>query len=438
MQIFAFTECPDFHALLEVECKEITGVRPVIHRSVDDLKNMIGLFSSVDALIVDVPEEAQKIKELREFLKGNSLRIKKSLILGNERGTNGTMRLFTRMEIMELFDELKTYCKPDVEPQIGWTAIPLCTLIHFKSVPFDLYIRLSDKKYIKRIPAHEEIGKELLASLNEKGVTEMFCDKKYNRDFSMMLINNMINKVDRPYDSFIEQLKAQEEVFGTTKEIIQNLGLSGRVVEVCETAIEKMCLDILSEPNQLSAYLLAMKNDKNLAFHFKIVNLTNYIGTQLILEMKLPKTDEQVKKFVFASYFCDMTLKNPAFHYHRKAEDSDVLSLEEQNEVNFHALKASELVVTYKDCPKEVSLIIRQHHGSFSGIGFPAEKSNQLLPLSKVLIVSQDLAYSILTNEDAPVLETLKLFLKRHRTSALNDLIETLEGSFREKMRQTA
>jgi hypothetical protein len=150
--------------------------------------------------------------------------------------------------------------------------------------------------------------------------------------------------------------------------------------------------------------------------------------------MKLSQIEEQVKKFVFASFFCDMTLKNPALHYHRRIEDFSALSSDEQSEVNFHALRASELVAGYRDTPKEVGLIVRQHHGSFSGIGFPLEKSSQLLPLSKVLIISQDLAFSVLTNEDAPVLETLKGFLKKHKTSALNDLIETLECSFREKL----
>lgn len=437
MQIFAYTECTDFQSLLEVECREITGVRPVIHSTVEDLKNMIGLFPVVDILIVDFPDEFSRIKELKDFLVINAGRIKKAIILGNEHGTSGNMKLFTRSEIPELFEELRGRHNPDAVPKTGWTAIPLCTLIHFKTVPFDLFIRLSDQKFVKRIHAFEEIGQEILDALTQKGMNELYCEKKFNRDFSMMLINNMINKVDRPYDSFIEQMKAHDEVFGTTKEIIQNLGLSGRVIEVCETAIERMCLDVLNEPDEFSAYLLAMKNDKNMAFHFKLVSLTNYLGTQLIMEMNLSNLDEQVKKFIFASYFCDMTLKNPAFHYHRKAEDSEALSLEEQNEVNFHALQASELVAGYRDTPKEVSLIIRQHHGSFGGIGFPLEKSNQLLPLSKILIVSQELAFCILTSVDTPILEVLRRFLKNHHSSGLSELLRVLEESFREKMNET-
>ena len=438
MQIFAYTECPDFHALLEVECKECTGVRPVIHSSVEDLKNILGLFPTIDVLVLDFPDNVSKVFQLRDLLVKNSSRVKKTLVLGTEKGSNGNVHLYTRMEIMDLFGELRLISRPDELAPSGWTTIPFCTLVHFKSVPFDLYLRLSDKRYVKRIHAHEEIGEELLASLHEKGVTEMFCERKYNRDFSMMLINNMINKVDKSYGSYIEQLKAQEEVFGTTKKIIQELGLSGRIIEVCEATTERMCLDVLSTPDEFSAHLLSLKNDKSLMFHFKLINLTNYIGTQLILDMNLNNVEEQVKKFVFASFFCDMTLKDTALHYVRKAEDTMGLSLEEQNEVNFHALQASELVSHYRETSKEVSLIIRQHHGSFGGIGFPDEKSNQLLPLSKILIISQDLAYTILTNGDAPVLETLKVFLKKHRSSGLKDLLNVLENNLTHQIKEIA
>lgn len=438
MQIFAYTECPDFHALLEVECKECTGIRPVIHSSVEDLKNMLGLFPTIDVLVLDFPDNITKIYQLRDLLLKNTGRVKKALVLGNEKGSTGNIQLYTRMEIMDLFGELRLMSRPDELAPSGWTTIPFCTLVHFKSVPFDLYLRLSDKRYVKRIHAHEDIGEELLSTLHEKGVTEMFCERKYNRDFSMMLINNMINKVDKTYGSFIEQLKAQEEVFGTTKKIIQQLGLTGRVVEVCEAATERMCLNVLSTPDEFSAHLLSLKNDKSLMFHFKLINLTNYIGTQLILDMKLTNAEEQVRKFVFASFFCDMTLKNTALHHIRKSEDTTGLSLEEQNEVNFHALQASELVSHYKDTPKEVSLIIRQHHGSFGGIGFPVEKSGQLLPLSKILIISQDLAYTILTHGDAPVLETLTGFLKKHRSSGLKDLLNILENNLTHQIKEVA
>lgn len=437
MQIFAYTESPEFQALLEIEVKDLTGARPIVRTTLDELKSLLDIFQSIEMLIVDLPENIADAMELKEFLLGSKNRIKKALVLGHESGANENIQAFRRIEISEMFHTLKSFYAPAETQKSGWTAIPLCTLIHFQTLPFDLYIRLSDNRFVKRIPAFEEVDKDLISSLETREVKELFCDKKHNREFSMMLINNMINKVDRPYSSIIEKLRANAEVFRTTKEIILNMGLNGRVIEVCESSVEQMCMEVLSESDTFSSYLLTLKNDDSLTFQYKLITLTNYIGTQLIMEMDRGNYHEEVKKFVFASYFCDMTL-NPDLLFHRKADDACALSLHEQNEVNFHALKASELVANYKNMPKEVSLIIKQHHGSLSGIGFPVEKSEQLLPLSKILIVSQDLAHAILSDNSTPALEVLRKFLLQNRCKGLQELVNSLETCFQEKFKETA
>lgn len=430
MQVFAFTDNPEFQALLEVEVREITGHRPIVRNTIDELKSLLSIFESINYLVIDYPESLNAIVEIKEFIRSSGKRIKNIFVLSNDAHSNEDhVKVFPRQDIAELFESIKADFSPKELPVYSWTAIPLCTLIHFESLPFDLYIRLSDQKYVKRIPAFEKVDSTVIEGFKDKKIDALYCEKKYNRDFSMMLINNMINKVDRKYDSVESELRANEEVFETTREIIQNLGFSGRVIEVCEASIEKMCLDVLNDPGEFSAYLLSLKKNKNLAFQYKLITLTNYIGTQLIQEMNLPNQPDQVMKLVFASFFCDMTLLNPGLLYHRKAVDAESLSLQEQNEVNFHALKASELVSHYKNSPKEVSLIIRQHHGSFSGIGFPDEKSSQLLPLSKILVVSQELAFAILSDDDTPALEVLRKFLKRNRCSGLQELLNCLEGS---------
>jgi hypothetical protein len=82
-----------------------------------------------------------------------------------------------------------------------------------------------------------------------------------------------------------------------------------------------MCLDVLKEPDEFSAYLLSLKNDPKREFQFKLINLTNYIGSQLILDMNLLQGDEQVKKLVFASYFSDMIIRNPVLLHYRRPEE---------------------------------------------------------------------------------------------------------------------
>lgn len=432
-QVFAYTQSFEFGALLEVECKESTGLRPVIHGSVEELKSILDILHSVDVLVIDLPEDLSVSLDLKEFLLNCMNRTKKIFVLGNESGINGNIRLFSRSEVADLINDLKAFFVTEEIPQTGWTEIPLCTLVHFTALPFDLFIKLSDNRYVKRFPAFEDVGRNLVDALKAKGVEELYCEKKHGRDFSMLLINNLINQVDREYPSLSEELTAHNQVFETTQKIIQELGVSSRVVEVCEAGFEKMYEKVMKGPSEFNKYLQALTSEKNLAFGFKFINLTNYIGVQLILDMKMPEEEEQIKKFIFSSYFCDMTLKNHNLIFYRKAEDgSGDLTLDDQNALNFHALRASELVSTYKGAPPDAAVIVRQHHGSPTGIGFPVDKTHLLLPLSKILIISQDLAFAILTNEKIPARHVLLNFVEKNRYPGLMALLTVMEGYSKE------
>lgn len=429
MQIFAYTENPEFHALLEVEVKEITGRRPVVRTTFEELTSLLGIFQTIECLIVDANGSKARKEDLKFFLEDSQGTVKQAIVVGTLDVQLPHVKFVDLNAVSEVFDEIRRQFSPEEKVEFSWSGMPVEALVHFESLPFDLFIKLSDDRYVKRIPAFEKVDVETIKAFQAKNLNTLYFDRKFNRDFSMMLINNMINKVDRSYPTIPLKMKANEEVFETTKQIIQTLGLKGRVVDVCDASIDSMCNEVLADPSEFSEHLKNLKADRSLSFQFRLITLTNYIGTQLILETGMANGDEQVKKLIFSSYFCDMTLKNPGYLYHRTTESVNALGTHEQSEVNFHALKASHLVAQYKDAPAEVSLIIQQHHGSFSGIGFPKEKSPQLHPLAKILIVAQDLAFAILADESAPAMEVLRRFLRQNRCSGLQELLDALEGT---------
>lgn len=434
----AFTECPEFHALLEVECKEMTGLRPMVYAEVEDLKGMLDLLQTVDVLVIEEPENQKTLFDLREVITNYAPHIKHIFVLGENCKDLKGIKFFQRIFITELFEAIKKSFVPVEKKVSGWTAIPLMAFAHFERLPFDLFVKITDEKYVKRIPAYEEINETLIAEFKKRGISDLYCEKEHNRDFSVMLINNMINKVDKEYDSIEAKISASNQVFITTREIIQNLGIASRVINVCEAAIDRITQDVYPEKNRFGAYVRKLKDQKDLEFHYRLIELTSFIGAQLIEDMNFSNKPEQVKKLVFASYFCDMTLINPTHIHYRRPETTEKLGLEEHNKINFHALRASELVSTYKDTPKEVSLVIRQHHGSFSGIGFPAQKSSELLPLSKILVISQDLAYAILTDERGCALEVLRHYVRSNRGGHFQELLELLERSMGQNLKESA
>jgi response regulator RpfG family c-di-GMP phosphodiesterase len=293
---------------------------------------------------------------------------------------------------------MKTIFGQEKASSEGYISIPIDSFIHFKTLPFDLYIKLGESNYVKRINANEDIDEQAILKLKEKGVAEFHFERKFNRDFSIMLINNMINKVESKYTSMDAQLKATNEVFLTTKEIVQSIGLPPKVIQVCESVMERITTDVALNKDKLSSYLTEMKSKSALNFQFRLVELTSFIATQMIETEDAPGKEDNIKKVVFASFFCDISLKdNEHLHLRDNASLKDVWP-EDKKMILEHAFKSSEIVAKYKNAPEQTAEIVKQHHGSPSGIGFPEAVTSDLLPMAVCLMAAQELAYQFLMN----------------------------------------
>lgn len=395
-QVIAFTQRLEFKTLLEIECRGLTGFSPAIHDKSDDFKSMLDLLSTIDILIVDSSDDADAMTSILAHININRDHIQHIFFLTDQEVSLEGARLFKKDHLDEMIQELKSLINPPVSKDQSYISIPIDSLIHFKILPFDLFVKLSDDKFIKRIPAFEEIDDSTFSKFKEKGITELYFERKYNRDFSQMLINNMINKVEQDYSTIEEKLTARNDVYVTTQQIVSKLGFKARVVEVCESVIDQISQDVASGKDSFSKHLNKLRSQQELSFHFRLMELTSFIATQIIDVSEANDRTEKIRKLVFASMFCDYTLKEPGQLHLRSSAQISKLSPNEQKVINDHALTACELVNQYQNAPYESSLIIKQHHGSLTGVGLPPVISSKILPLSKCFMTAQEVAYQIL------------------------------------------
>lgn len=396
-QVMAFTERIELKTLLEIECRGITGFSPVIHESLDDFKSMLSLFNTIDVLIIDEPWDKDVFNALQGEVNVRRDQIKQVFYLSDKKLSFENITVFGRNEIEKLIEYLKGVIRHSASGQEGYISIPINSLIHFKLLPFDLFVKIADGKFIKRIPAHEEIDATTFASFKARGISELYFERRYNRDFSLMLINNMINKVEKDYETLDQKLTAANDVYLTTHQIVDKLGFKSKVIEVCESVINQITDDVAGGRDNFARFLEQLRTQTNLSFHYRLVELTSFIATQIIDEMEESGKRDKIRKIVFASMFCDYTLGKPGQIHLRHAEQVATLPLSEQKLINEHALRASELVNQYQNAPYEASLIIKQHHGSITGVGLPREVSPKILPLTKCLMTAQEISYQILT-----------------------------------------
>jgi hypothetical protein len=427
-QVIAFTKRIEFKTLLDIECKELTGFFPVVKDCLEELKSFLDLFPEIYLLIFDNPPGSSDLKHFMSTLRDREGSIKNMVFIYNEKIDLINAKTFTDDKTDHFMGHLKSLLGNGSIPDSGYIAVPADSLIHFKTLPFDLYIKISENKYLKRIPANEEVDEGNVVAFREKGITELHFERKYNRDFSLMLLNNMINKVEGDYSSVDAKLKALNEVFLTTKEIVQSVGLLPRVIQVCQSVMDSIAEDASKEKDKFSRHLSQISKQSNLNFQFRFVELTSFIATQMVDDMNAPAKDEQIRKVVFASFFCDFTLTSVDQLQLRRQGAIKDLWHEDKKTVEEHALMASRIVAKYKNAPLDADVIIRQHHGSLDGVGlhkFPGD----ILPLSLILMASQELALAILREPEVSPKKLISSLTKSFEGSALHEYLLRFEKS---------
>ncbi len=429
-QVLAFTQRLEFKTLLEIESKEMSGLNPVIFNSALEFKNMLNLLDSVDVLIIDEPKDNVIFLSLISEVLARKASIKKIYLLSNGETFDPKVKVFPQQDVTGFVQEFKTVFASAAPPATeGYISIPVSTLKYFNVLPFDLYVKISNDKYVKRIPAHEGIDASTLKSFISRGILELYFDKKFNRDFSSMLINNMINKVETEYTTLDEKLLAIEDVYVTTLDIVTKLGFKPRIIQVCESVLNQISEDVAGGKDNFAKYMDQLRTQKNLSFHYRLMELTGFISTQMLDQMGEQNIRDKIRKLIFASMFCDYTLKSTDQIHIRRFDQLARLSVEEQKIISEHALKASELVNQYQSAPYEASLIIKQHHGSLTGVGLPLLISSKILPLSKCLITAQEISYQILMESGRHPMDVLSDIKLKFIDTPLEDFFVLFEES---------
>lgn len=429
IQILAFTERPEFKTFLEFELKSMTGVDPTVHITIKDLDSILDVIPMVDVLVLDTPKvRAEFDLFLNKIIKYGD-KVKHLIIMGTGELKANNLKFFHRGDVASMLSYLKEALGATEPKSEGWISVPVTALYHFNKLPFDLYVKLSDEKYVKRIPALEYVDETTVDSFKKRGILEMHFHREHNKTFSRLLIQNMLTKVDGEYTDDNLELKARTEVFDTVKEIVQALGLSPKVVEVCDSIVAEMTVDVIQGGGKLGKHVERLQGNAKLTFHYRFVELTCYIGTQMLKALDPKNYGQESRRFIFAAFFCDMTLSDQEHLNHLSLDNLRVLKTQEQKSVQDHACKASQLIAKHKDAPLDIAIVIKQHHGALDGMGFPVKKSPLLTNLTKVLILSQELAYGMLTKTHTPAIEVLKTMVKKHEGSALHELVELFEST---------
>ena len=295
-------------------------------------------------------------------------------------------------------------------------SIPMMSLTHFKFAPCPCYADNNGSKQI--LKNDEEVNRDKIFSFINLGYSEVFFLKAMSKDVTALLIKGMVDKIETEYDSIDEKFKSVNEVYHTTRELASKLGFPAKVIQVVTAIINKIADDAMKDNLILHKYLTSLRNNAELGFRFRLAELSGLIATQIVQNITAAGNDP-INKVVFACLFADMTLKDRSHIHIRSSEALAKLPAEVQKEINNHAVEASDIVAKSKNVPFESEKLIKQHHGSHNGVGFPKNLSPQISPLALVVFAAQDIAYEILIDPKRPIDLICDSLTERHTNATL-------------------
>ncbi|MCT4641486.1 MAG: HD domain-containing protein [Bacteriovoracaceae bacterium] len=261
----------------------------------------------------------------------------------------------------------------------------------------DIFKKENDE-YIRIYKKEDEYSyqKDIFATMEE----HLYIESKKRLSFINQTSKLIVHELKDKSLKVDEVLKIADEGMNVVaNSILKNDKISKEISQ-----ISKLCIDAISDiaksVSKAKKLLEQLLNNQG-GYIFNHTVLTTYLAKQIIKNMPWG-TKEQEDKVAFAIYFHDIYLV-PIFNKYDEVDEETLLFrsdvFEEEKETVFdHAALAGELVRTFDRAPLGVDTLITQHHGDLHGKGFPDFFNDEVSPLSKIILIAEELSKHILEN----------------------------------------
>lgn len=334
--------------------------------------------------------------------------------------------------VVELVDKFVSRLK--VPPV--YVPIRISLLLRWGTTSFDLFMKLSDSKFIKVLNAGEAFIPADAERFNGKGLQHLYITSNdaevYLQSFEKNLSLLTDSKAGENEKLTVITLESLESV----ERIASSLGWTPQVMEAAKHAVNLAVKAVSLEPNLLK--LLKQKLSNPTSNYSGHVSMLALLSCGLCHKLGWVSESTQMK-LGLASLMHDLTVEEKAYDdimlWNQAAADGQVKTPEVQKYRN-HPADAANLLLTMKNVPSDVDQIILQHHEMKDGSGFPRGLiASRITPMACLFIIVEDLINFFEESDD---FETkITLFLKHRETRYNTGNFKKVFDAFKESVEKS-
>ncbi len=282
-----------------------------------------------------------------------------------------------------------------LSPSYGLRVIPafqkvrLIHFLRFSRALCNVYVKLSNNKYVKVINSGSIYDRADIEKYREKKVSHLFIR---NDDFEHFQVT--IHKT--PFLTFQNETMSESDLqkclgnsHAMLKEMILEIGFTAEVAAIAEKSVDEI-IKLAYKKDDMCEMLKKMQTRLDYVYDHSF--LTSIVCCEILQHMHW-NTEDKIKKLVMAALLHDIKIENPQICKIDSSKDSRLQSFSDPEIKSFlaHPMETSLLLTGVDFISPEVVSIVLQHHETPEGDGFPnGLHHSKLSLLSCIFIVAHD------------------------------------------------
>ena len=278
-----------------------------------------------------------------------------------------------------------------LSPSYGQRVIPafqkvrLIHFLRFSKALCNVYVKLSNHKYVKVINAGSTFDRHDIEKYREKKVSHLYIR---NDDFERF----QVTIHETPFLTFQSDKMSEADLqkcLGNThailKEMILEIGITREIADLAEKSVDEI-VNLAYQQQDLAELLKNMQ--LRLDYIYDHSFLTSIVCCEILKHMHW-NTEDKVKKLVMAAILHDIKISDPNICKIDSSLDTRLQSYSTQERKAFfaHPMETSLLITGVDFISPEVASIILQHHETPEGDGFPNGLHHSKLSLLSCIFI---------------------------------------------------
>ncbi len=284
-----------------------------------------------------------------------------------------------------------------VEGKFDYYKIGIEEFVSGSQIEFDVYIKLSEEKYVKIAHKGEALPRERILHYKEKNVKYLYVSKdafSYLVGFNLGIAGIIDGDKNVSHEKKMNFLKYTGELI--MAKIFQE-GVDRQAFQEAENFVQltlnaltnsRKCLDLISILNSHSDHVYAHSVGVSI-YSVMIAQKMGFASNQAFFKLAMAGLFHDVGK---------KEIDNELLKKHRS-----LLNAEEKKIIDSHVLRGQEIMLSIQGIPEDVAQLVYEHHEDTAGLGFPLGKDKKNLhPLSKILQLANIFVGMALDGPDGP------------------------------------